>query len=525
MKKLPLIIVLMSMALIGIIAMQSYWISKAVGFKAEEFDKSVNKAMVQTVLQLERDEAIEFLGHGMGSKSNAGKGSSLGSIHSKTYNFNVDIDSLQAVSSAPKIQVQREYIGATSTVEDLTLEGSLDKVYQWQNGDTAMVIIEASGDYESIKERILSKSGHFYTMVDEFLNEIATQDKSVENRVDSMELKRILAEELGRFGVEIPYHYGLIEGDSQITAIHSKGFQTECFKGGYQMALFPNALLTTPSYLQLYFPGKPKFFIRQLSLLIGLSLLFTFIILYIFTSSILIILRQKKLSEIKTDFIDNMTHEFKTPIATVSLATDALMNEKVYADFNKLSHYVKIIKQENHRMHSHVERVLQISLLDRQEVTMHVDTVNIKGLITDVVENMQLQVKDRTGRLDFDCSIKELQIDVDVMHISNVLSNLIDNAIKYSEDSPIISVSLKQDKEWVIISVSDKGMGMDQETQKHVFEKFYRKPTGNIHNIKGFGLGLSYVKAVIEAHQGRITLQSELKKGSTFSLRLPIKKG
>lgn len=517
MKKLPIILVLMSLALIGIITMQAYSISRAVKINSKRFEHAVNEALNQVALQLEKEEAIQFLGQNLPQvlPPNALSSKAPGAGRVK---IEVNTDSLQADNGEAQVNIHREINFPKGNQE------GVENIYQWQNGDTAMVIIEATGDYDEIKNKILSKTGQFYNMVDEFLSEIVVQDIALEDRVDSTELAVLLDQELKRNGLNIKYQFAVTQGDYTDEPVIQSHPEISWWDEAFSAALFPSAVLTKPGFIHVYFPNKSGYYFKQLALLIGLSLLFTGIIFYIFASTIRIILRQKKLSEIKTDFINNMTHEFKTPIATVNLATDALMNNQVSSNPDKLKHYVQIIREESKRMNSHVERVLQISLLDRNQVDMQMQSVHVAQLIDQVVEKMALQVKDRGGEIQTHINLGDLELDVDHMHFSNVLSNLIDNAIKYSEQPPNIEVYAHLKKERLIIAVKDYGMGMDQETQKRVFEKFYRKPTGNVHNIKGFGLGLSYVKAVVEAHGGVIQVKSELQKGSTFTIELPTQK-
>jgi two-component system phosphate regulon sensor histidine kinase PhoR len=234
------------------------------------------------------------------------------------------------------------------------------------------------------------------------------------------------------------------------------------------------------------------------------------------------LLRQKKLSEIKTDFINNMTHEFKTPLATISLAVDALRNEKVLAQPEKMTYFSGIIKEENKRMNKHVETILQAALLDKQELKLDMKKVNAHRLIESALNNYQLQIKDKEGKVDLNFDAKYDEIIADEAHFTNLLSNLVDNAIKYSKEQLAIKITTSNHGKFLQIKIQDNGIGMNKETVKRVFEKFYRAHTGNIHNVKGFGLGMSYVKTVIDVHKGRIKVDSTLGKGSCFTVEVPL---
>ncbi len=256
------------------------------------------------------------------------------------------------------------------------------------------------------------------------------------------------------------------------------------------------------------------------------AIVFTLLIMASFYLTVRTMLRQKKLSEIKNDFINNMTHEFKTPLATISLAVDALRNEKVVSDREKMSYFSTIIKEENKRMNRQVETILKAALMDKQEVQLLMRPVHAHQLIKDVVENFTLQLEEKNGKAELLLNAESDFIDADEVHFSNLINNLIDNAIKYSKEDqpPLIKITTGSTEKNIVIVIEDNGIGMNRETVKRVFEKFYRAHTGNIHNVKGFGLGLSYVKTMVEAHGGEIKVDSVLGRGSIFTIELPLKK-
>lgn len=255
-------------------------------------------------------------------------------------------------------------------------------------------------------------------------------------------------------------------------------------------------------------------------MIIGASL-FSIIILTAFGVTVGALVRQKKLSEIKTDFINNMTHEFKTPLATISLAVDAIRNEKVAQNPDKLDYFSGIIKEENKRMNRHVETILQAALMDKQELKLNMQTLHVNEIVNKVVRNYHLQIEDKNGRVELHLDAKNDGIIGDENHFTNMLSNLVDNAIKYSRENLLIKICTAQHGKNVQIKVQDNGIGMSRETVKRVFEKFYRAHTGNIHNVKGFGLGMSYVKTVVDVHKGKIKVDSTLGKGTCFTVEFP----
>ena len=269
-----------------------------------------------------------------------------------------------------------------------------------------------------------------------------------------------------------------------------------------------------------------SFAFQSLRLRIITAVLFIIIIITAFYLTVRTMLRQKKLGDIKNDFINNMTHEFKTPIATISLAVDAMKNEKVIQDREKIGYFSRIIKEENQRMNRQVETILKASQLEKQEVDLNLKPVHVHEIIKDVADNFALQLEEKKGRAELLLNAENDLINADEVHFSNLINNLIDNAIKYSkENTPIyVKITTQSNGKNLVIRVEDNGIGMNKETLKRVFERFYRAHTGNIHNVKGFGLGLSYVKTIIEAHHGQIKADSTLGKGSIFTIEIPLKK-
>ncbi|HTM91873.1 MAG TPA: HAMP domain-containing sensor histidine kinase [Flavisolibacter sp.] len=285
--------------------------------------------------------------------------------------------------------------------------------------------------------------------------------------------------------------------------------------------------LTSDEVLIIVVPQIKGLVFKDMTSRIVVAVVFTLIIVSAFYLTVGTMIRQKKLSEIKNDFINNMTHEFKTPIATISLAVDAIRNEKVQRDTAKLGYFSSIIKEENQRMNRQVETILKSALMDRQEVQLNLKPLHVHEIIRDVADNFILRLQEKQGMLETDLSATEDLIEGDEVHISNLVTNLMDNAVKYSKENvpPVIRLVTSSNNKKFIIRIEDNGIGMSRETLKRIFEKFYRAHTGNIHNVKGFGLGLNYVKNVVEAHEGIIKAESTLGKGSCFTIEFSLKKG
>lgn len=271
-------------------------------------------------------------------------------------------------------------------------------------------------------------------------------------------------------------------------------------------------------------PHQNTIILKEITWFIVGSIIFTLIIITAFFLTLRTLLIQKKLGEIKSDFINNMTHEFKTPLATISLAVDALKNEKVVGDKEKTSYFTGVIKEENKRMNKQVETILQAALLDKQEVQLNLKKLSANELIKNAVNNISLPVNERGGKLEVNLDAAKDMVMADDVHFTNFVNNLLDNALKYSKENPFIKLSTSNIGNLFKIKIEDNGIGMNKETLSRIFEKFYRAHTGNIHNVKGFGLGLSYVKTMVEAHKGTIKAESTLGKGSAFTISFPIAK-
>jgi two-component system phosphate regulon sensor histidine kinase PhoR len=332
---------------------------------------------------------------------------------------------------------------------------------------------------------------------------------------------------------DFPFEFAVssnsITGDQALSDNYYKLYSDSANNKNHVIALEPASgssfeNLVREEYLSVIVPHQKTIVWKEMIGFIIGAILFTLIITTAFFITIRTLLRQKKLSEIKSDFINNMTHEFKTPLATISLAVDALKNQKVINDAEKTAYFTGIIKEENKRMNKQVETILQAALLDRQEVQLKLKKTSANDLITSVLNNISLQVEEKHGRLEVELGAEKDMIMADEVHFTNLISNLLDNAVKYSKDNLLVRISTQNSGNQLRIRIEDNGIGMNKETLNRIFEKFYRAHTGNVHNVKGFGLGLSYVKTMVNAHRGTIRAESVLGKGSTFTIVLPLAK-
>jgi len=288
--------------------------------------------------------------------------------------------------------------------------------------------------------------------------------------------------------------------------------------------LFPNDVFNREDLLLLYLGDKINFILKSLWPMLVSSFIFSLIIILVFAYTMHTILKQKRLADIKNDFINNMTHEFKTPIATISIANEAIKDPRIHSSQEKLEYYTSVIKDENERMLKQVEHVLQMAQIDKGELTLKKHDLDMHDVIYDAMGKVMLQLEQRNGIIEPDLQATNYMVHGDGNHLLNAVINLLDNANKYSPENPFIKVSSHNANGMLVISVKDNGIGMTKEVQRKIFETFFRAQTGNIHDVKGFGLGLSYVKAIMEAHGGNIEVKSEPGKGSTFTIELPVLK-
>ncbi|TAE21127.1 MAG: sensor histidine kinase [Cytophagales bacterium] len=387
----------------------------------------------------------------------------------------------------------------------------------------------AQADTTSIGKRAEEQT----EMVKGVLKDLLLTERPITERIDRLTLDTLLRESLTERGISLPFSYGVrsdrtSSGKPQFLFATYNTDANRMMQLGYRAVLFPNNLIDTSNHLYVYFPTRKEFIWSQMGFTMAASALLILTILACFYIAISTILRQKKMADIKNDFINNMTHEFKTPISTISLAVE--MAEGVgsvgYDEENgRLGRYLGIIRDETRRLGSHVEKVLQMALLDRGAVKLTLVPVNIHDVVEKVLNSIGLQIEQREGELVLDFEAENEVVEADEVHLTNIVYNLVDNAIKYSPGQPHITIRTQSLDEGVSLTVADRGLGLSKEQQGRIFETFYRVPTGNVHDVKGFGLGLSYVRKMIDAHQGRVAVTSQLGQGSAFEVMIPYKHG
>lgn len=351
---------------------------------------------------------------------------------------------------------------------------------------------------------------------------LAAEFAPIRERLDSVDFDSILAVTLKQSGIDLTYAYGVRNPhNDSLYVTEPKGYEQELRRSDLQVRLFPEDLWAPPTYLALHFPDRRTYVWAQIMPLAGAEVLLMLIIIACFAYTIRTILRQRRLSRLLVDFINNMTHEFKTPISTVALATEAIARPDIVTQKDRVLQFNDMIRSEIGRMRNQAEKILQMASLEEGDIHLTRTGLDLHDLIREAVDAVSLQVEARGGVITTELARREANVEGDRVHLSNIIHNLLDNAMKYSPEAPRIAVQSEVGDREVRVCVQDHGLGISTEEQKHVFEKFYRVPTGNRHDVKGFGLGLSYVKLMVEAHGGEVKLKSAAGRGTTVEFRIP----
>lgn len=622
-QRIRWIVALMAVGLLGLVALQSYYITSAWRLQREQFDYKVTDALQEVVRTLERREIMDLSRQRLRAQQQQQRlmaisrktdstpafsrkpkpevpkqedliakrirkrtGNAPGldmpptvviqsdALHPQTQPITPEqalivatfFEQQEMLAAAGEWQAQleqqrqfeewanRELVGQMTQFNDeinqayhkadsVRRRQVLAKRYRLEKQREAKRIADAKSaakpDTQSINERAEAQT----QMVKGVLKELLLSERPITERLDRLTLDTLLRESLAERGISLPFAYGVrsdrvSSGKPQFLFATYKADASRMLQSGYRAMLFPNNLIDTGNHLYVYFPSRKEFIWSQMGFTTAASALLILIILACFYIAISTIVRQKKMADIKNDFINNMTHEFKTPISTISLAVEmaeslgsrepeavkrAGIEENGDAQTGRMARYLGIIRDETRRLGSHVEKVLQMALLDRGAVKLTLVPVNIHDVVEKVLNTIGLQIEQRGGELVLDFEADNEVVEADEVHLTNIVYNLVDNAIKYSPGQPHITIRTQSLAEGVSLTVADRGLGLSKEQQNRIFETFYRVPTGNVHDVKGFGLGLSYVRKMIDVHHGRISVTSQLGQGSAFEVMIPYK--
>ncbi|MFZ5554547.1 MAG: sensor histidine kinase [Bacteroidota bacterium] len=523
-------IVLIALLVVGLVAIQLYWINNAIVLREEQFGENVNRSLYSAVEDLDRGEVYRIV-----------QKTPLGAAffnYMQRADENVLVENYNTRDTfiekdGKKIRMQIVEKAQNDTTKGIrSKERFFRQIVQngvnKETGETSVNIFfddSISLFFSPAFMRDQMKKGRKEEMIDEVINDMFDFPGTVpvDERVNLHDLDSILKNRLGENGVKTDYLFA-VANDKKVPLLFkdksSEKMSEKILEDGYSVHLSAGNMFNEPLYLHIYFPNKKSFLLGQMWAVMIISLVLILLVIGAFFYTIATILRQKKLSAIKNDFINNMTHELKTPISTIALAGEALSDKDISINDSQKQVYINMIRDENKRLGTLVENVLQTAIIDKGELKLKNEKVNMGELITDLISNFSIQVSNRNGSIEKKLNDNDLTVTGDRVHLTNVLYNLLDNANKYSGE-PKIKVSAWRQNGHVLVSVKDNGVGISKENQKKIFDKLYRVPAGNLHDVKGFGLGLSYVKAIVEKHNGKINVESEPGKGSNFTIEIP----
>ncbi len=515
----------MGFSLIGLVSFQLYWINGALKVSEEQFRQDVHQVLNNVVAKLEQQEALFTISNSFETSFDLNQLDSISFDTLKLINRNSyinlygDRDSIATTGrSSIQISVEQEGFKLDFEQENQLKARSLGRTSD-RKLDLEIRKIQQRAD--SIKEKsILENKSEMVTII---LDELLTGKRKLSNRLQPEQLDSLLKIELANKGIDIAYNYGVLDQDKDsLIYIGDKNAQYQLLQSNLRVTLFPNDIIGNINYLIVHFPEQQQYLISKTWLTLTMALVLIVIVVYCFAYAIFTIIKQKKLSSVKNDFINNMTHEFKTPISTIALATEALQDQSIVQNSEVRERYLKIIDIENQRLSRQVEKVLQIASLEKEDFKLKIEEVDVHKTIEKVLQNIALQVEKKGGSITTDFQATGKLIPADEHHLTNIIYNLLDNANKYTTGPPQISITTDDEPgKGIWIRIIDNGIGMTKDVVNKIFDKFYRMPTGNLHDVKGFGLGLSYVKTLVEAHGGIIEVKSAIGKGSVFEIFLP----
>ena len=488
----------MTITMIWLMIIQIEWIRNAALVQEQQFTQNVNKSLYQIVNKIEEDETLL-------------------TITNETVSFSTDSTDLPSKNDASKSNffTPTEF---DSTKRTDVFVISKDSGY-WQINSSEREIKDKITKYskEEIKENIINKINKKTIFVENIINKLIRKEINIEKRISNEKLKATIDHIFANNGISDIYEFAVRTQNNEYT-LKSQEFKLDFISKTYEIRMYPNDIISNSSFLVVYFKKDRFEELKKLPRTAGISITLTILISLMFLFTVFILFRQRKLSEIKNDFISNMTHELKTPISTISLASQMLKDSSIHLNKNNIENITRIIDDESKRLGFQVEKVLQTSIYEKEGMHLKLSELDLHEIINNAVLNTKLKIKSLEGSLTAELEAEKPVIEADRMHITNVVFNLLDNAIKYCNNKPEIIINTKNINNTIVVSIQDNGIGIAKEHQKKIFEKFYRVPKGNVHDVKGFGLGLNYVKKIIDLHKANIKIKSELNKGTTFYL-------
>jgi signal transduction histidine kinase len=510
-KTIVLLAIFFFLAISGLILIQLYWIKNAISITDQQFRYLANKALESVVLDLEEKELIRYIVEEIEPAST---------------------DSITAIvpANSPlarKLQEHQpnssllEMYGLNSPREPIAITSAGHKIFISSEDISAYSTVEpAEPSRQIMNSEIPGRVTNKIVFLENIMGKILRNTPDIRERIDPEILNKHLRTALNNVGIYLDYEFSIRSGRFG-NIWNTPGFTDKPGTNKFIIQLFPNDPVPSQNQIVMYCLQEQQYKFEKIGNLGFLSILFTMILLVLSAGTFVVIFRQKKISEIRSDFINNMTHELKTPISTISLAAQMLADKTIADQEKNIENLAQVISDESIRLKFQVERVLQMAIFEKIRMKLNMVKMDVHSIIDKAVDNFNLQIGIRKGEIRRDFQAKDSVAMIDEVHLLNAISNLIDNALKYSNEKPFIKITTCNGEQGILITIEDKGIGISGEDLRRVYDKFYRVPSGNIHKVKGFGLGLSYVKTIIDEHNGAIRAESTINKGTKFTIFLP----
>ena len=521
------LIVIAGVALVGLICVQSYWINHAYTIQEQQFDQLVNTTVSHITEDVQQYDIMQV-------------SQELDMPYPFQRNFNLQNvqKSMLDTIIAGKKQLEVPHLKISNEDKSAFWNNALRNFQPSNSGFVQQNFTQFSAQfdgrtssmqYSNIQSLLLmpqpmsreERRNRQRLLVETIEARQHQSNYKLEDRIDSESLDYIIRSEMVRSNIDIPFEYAVFGKDGEDRIFQSENFNPKNEHKIFRASLFPfDWSESQPYYLNLYFPKQGNYLFKSIGFMSVSSIALTLMVGFVFMMTIFQMQRQKKITSIRTDFVNNVTHELKTPISTISLASQMLNDKSIPNESKNYDHISTVIADESKRLSQQVEKILQMAIFDRGKLMIKFKELDVNELANVVVRNMLLQIKNKNGQIIKNLDAKNSVVEVDEVHFTNVLFNLIDNAIKYSNGRPDITVATADTPDGLSVSIQDKGIGIAKADQKRIFDQFFRVSTGNVHNVKGFGLGLAYVKNVVKAHNGTIGIESEPGHGTRFTIFL-----
>jgi len=517
-KTIWLVTFALSITLIGLFIVQGVWIRNALRINEQHFDQLINKTLNEVVKQLENQEMVYQIINEVEpyEQQNDEQGQSvysyqLNKTQQKKYSLNqynlnqqvLEVTSLDSVDFSSRFDITSPNPLQVKSKEKYRMSQSLKEKFR-----------------ERLENELKTDLSEKRIFVENIVNKLIQVDVGIDNRLDKKALDSLLSKELREKGIPLDYQFAVMNKQDS-TVLASGNYNPMAEHVVYQDRLFPNDVIVKDNFLKIYFKDREGYIFKSTGSMTLISIILSFIVTLGFALTTHIMFKQKRLSRIKNDFVNNMTHELKTPISTISLATQMLKDNSIPESSKNLGSISKIIDDETIRLSSQVEKVLKTAVFNSGKVNIKPKEVDVHQIIENVLKSFYLQVENKNGKIEKELKAVHSEAEVDEVHFTNIVFNLLDNAVKYSPNDPTVKVTTQDVRQGLMVAVEDNGIGIRKKDQKKIFDQFYRVPTGNRHDVKGFGLGLNYVKKMVEEHNGQIHLHSEYRKGTRFEIIIP----